>query len=390
MANDQKNEQSVMLSLEDILSQDPQLNGNLLSTPLSSQDKKDEIDLSALQRIGAAEREEFVAPTNISNMAYQPIQLKEKKTSPVLKGLMLLLGALGLIVGGIYLGEVLKSKLGKDQLIVSQNPQTPQIPQTPQTPQTPQQANNQANMTTGLQSAVDPNQVVANNQTANQIPENPTNANDPNAVANQAQAVNATATQANPQETAENKTDSKPKDDDKKGKTSKSKKVDKDDDKADKPEPKAEEKPEPKPEVKAEPKPEEKSAVNDLLKGLKNKNSGDSSSSSTSPSSQASSPSTQESSDSSLPEKLEGRDVLGVIRKNTPNINRCKSFAPEQVKINVRVIIVGSGDVQSTEILDPAEHKSSELGKCLEEKIKSFKFPQFSNPNMSVKLPFSF
>ncbi len=138
MANDQKNEQSVMLSLEDILSQDPQLNGNLLSTPLSSQDKKDEIDLSALQRIGAAEREEFVAPTNISNMAYQPIQLKEKKASPVLKGLMLLLGALGLIVGGIYLGEVLKSKLGKDQLIVSQNPQTPQNPQNPQTPQTPQ------------------------------------------------------------------------------------------------------------------------------------------------------------------------------------------------------------------------------------------------------------
>ena len=382
MANDQKNEQSVMLSLEDILSQDPQLNGNLLSNSLSSQDKKDEIDLGALQRIGAAEREEFVAPTNISNMAYQPIQLKEKKASPVLKGLMLILGALGLIVGGVYLGEVLKSKLGKDQLITSQNPQTPQNPQL--------QTNNQVNVATGVQTAVDPNQVVATNQTANQIPANQANATDPNVVANQVPAVNTTVTPANPQETAENKTDIKAKDDDKKTKTSKSKKVDKDDDKAEKPEPKAEEKPEPKAEVKPEPKTEEKSAVNDLLKGLKNKNSGDSSSATSQPT-QASNQTAQASSDgSSLPEKLEGRDVLGVIRKNTPNINRCKSFAPEPVKINVRVIIVGSGDVQSTEILDPAEHKSSELGKCLEEKIKSFKFPQFSNPNMSVKLPFSF
>ncbi len=92
---------------------------------------------------------------------------------------------------------------------------------------------------------------------------------------------------------------------------------------------------------------------------------------------------------SSLPEKIEARDILDVMRKNQPKIYHCKSLATETVKINVRVTIANTGTVQNTEILDEI-HKTSLLGKCLEEKIKQFKFPAFNTPSMSVKLPFNF
>ncbi len=360
MANDQKNEQSVMVSIDDILSQDPHLSGGLLNTPLVSE-KKDEIDLSALQKIGAADREDFMAPASASNIAFQPIQLREKKTSPVLTGFLILIGAIGLIVGGIYLGEVLKSRFMKtDPLVQNTTPPQQVLTTTP------------------------PQQVIANNSTippaqTTQVPgvaENPTTPTEttnPTSVTENATPENqATTTDDKKQTKKKEKTTTKVAD-----KEEKSKEPEKVESKA------------PVEEAKA-PVKTENSEVNNLLKGLKGgKKPEDTSSTTAEVPVKKTETTTTDDSGSSLPEKLEGRDVLDVIRKNQPNINRCKSFATEPVKINVRVTIANTGAVQNIEILDET-HKTSPLGKCLEEKIKQFKFPAFSTPSMSVKLPFNF
>ena len=143
-------------------------------------------------------------------------------------------------------------------------------------------------------------------------------------------------------------------------------------------------KPEPKPEPQAapEPKPEprveqsEASALLSKLKGGKN--------------AQYNNPVADEPSatKSNLPNRLGRTEIVSTLRKNQSSIRRCSAHVKERITIKMRMVIAGSGKVTQAALSEPAELKGSAVDKCMSERVKLYKFPQFSSPSMKVRLPF--
>jgi hypothetical protein len=322
MINEQKAEQSVMVSIDDILSQNPNLNIGILNTSFPVVEKKNEIDLQSLQKAGAISKEEFVMPMNIANIPFQQIQLKEKKTSSALISFLILMGATGLVITGIYLGEILKKNLIQtdtnpvnvvnNQIVTGliqdsfvNKPDAIIIDQFISRPSIPVQTNVKENAQAKEEIITDKKKKKINKNQNIKISKNESNTS---AVQNQ-----------NVQKTAE---------------------------------------------VNKPILQEQLPTVNDKIEKTTTNN--------------------------SLPDRLDVRDILNVVRKNQPAINRCKVFTTsDTTKVSVRIVIESTGNVQSTEILDN-NYKNSELGKCIQDKIKNFKFPAFNTPTMGIKFPFSF
>jgi hypothetical protein len=139
------------------------------------------------------------------------------------------------------------------------------------------------------------------------------------------------------------------------------------------PEPKAAPAPEPAP----TPKPQKSEAAS-LLSSLKKGPAGSSASQSS-----AKSP--------SGPTKLGRSEILSTVRKNQSGINQCKAklnAGDSRVRVTIRLKIEQSGSVSSVEFLSPSNYKGSPLESCMKSRVQRFKFPAFSGPAMSIKLPF--
>ena len=322
MSVDDKNEQSVMLSLDDLLAQDPSLGKGV---PGGSDESG--VNHGALDQVGLNhDRNRPAAPMTNVVVPMRHGDVKTKGTSGNFLGVLAALSGVAALIGvGVFIG--------------SMNMPTAPAP-APQLAPAP---------TPALQPAPAP---VPAPQLA------------PAAVVKEEtkEAPNAAPIKAKPKAKVQ-----------KKRQTTRRAKAPA--------APKAKSKPEPKPkaEFKPEPKPKKVSEAATILSNLK----GGKSQTSASPLD-----SDDAKKDSNLPTKLGRPQILSTLRKNQSSISRCKSHVNEPTKVKMRMVIAGSGKVTKATLISPTELKGKPIEKCMVERVKLFKFPPFSSPSMSIKLPF--
>ncbi|MCK6551143.1 AgmX/PglI C-terminal domain-containing protein, partial [Myxococcota bacterium] len=94
---------------------------------------------------------------------------------------------------------------------------------------------------------------------------------------------------------------------------------------------------------------------------------------------------------SELPRQLEDSDVLGGLRKNKAAIAAClqKQRASDpglEGTMTVSFVIEGSGQTKRGAVA-PDKFKSSVVGKCVLDAVRTWSFPRFSGPPMPVDFP---
>lgn len=90
-----------------------------------------------------------------------------------------------------------------------------------------------------------------------------------------------------------------------------------------------------------------------------------------------------------LPERLDRKQILGVVRRNAAAVRKCKAEPPGTGgTVPVRMVISGSGKVSSADVASgPA--KGTAMGACVERTVKVFRFPQFRGDPMQITMPFA-
>ena len=345
MSVDDKNDQSVMISLDTLLASDPMLS-DLDPNSDSNSATPQNVDLSALDQIGLGDaHQNRTAPITTAAMpVVQQLDLKEpKRMNGVLKFLLITTGIVGLMGGGIYLGMLLQPKNNNPQIVT----------------------------------VVQKNNLVATNQ--NTTPKPPVKNTQVAAVTAQPDETKTTEKTTDTENTKaqEAEKDKKVASKSRKSKTRKSKYRKSKTKKTTKKEPEA-----PKEEKKAPAPAPKSSEADDILKKLKNKKNNPNSGKNSTPTPN------NTSSDPGLPSKLGRRDILSTVRKNQRSVNACKKLVTEKTRVTVRMIINKSGKVKSAQLLSPANLKGSPLDQCMVGRVSRFVFPKFNGPDMSIKLPF--
>jgi outer membrane biosynthesis protein TonB len=338
MSVDDKNDQSVMISLDTLLSTNPMLSDLNKDSDVSN-NAPNNVDLSALDQVGlGAGYHNRAAPLTTAAMpVIQQLDIKPKKINGFLKFILMTLGIGGLVGGGIYLGTFLQPKKPKKEL-------------------------------TSTQIALNENTVVQTN--LNTTPTPPPK-KELAVTATSTKITTETTNPTTPDVTEKTKTRSKTKS----NKTKRRKYRNKTKTKT-----KKEPDTKPEPQKKAPtPTPKKRSEANDILKNLKNKKGGGSSSNGTSANSNA---------NNGLPSRLSKDNILSTVRKNQRSVNACKKLVQEKTRVSIRMIINKSGKVSSASLLKPANLQGSPLDKCMVSRVSRFVFPKFNGPDMSIKLPF--
>ncbi|MCB9524932.1 MAG: hypothetical protein H6702_16355 [Myxococcales bacterium] len=89
-----------------------------------------------------------------------------------------------------------------------------------------------------------------------------------------------------------------------------------------------------------------------------------------------------------LPKKLGKAQILGVVRQNAGAVAGCKGETKsEGGTVFVDMQIVKSGSVEAAKVV--GAQAGTPLANCVERKVKVFRFPQFNGPPMRIKLPFA-
>jgi hypothetical protein len=75
------------------------------------------------------------------------------------------------------------------------------------------------------------------------------------------------------------------------------------------------------------------------------------------------------------------------VRRNAGKIGGCKSRDPNASgAIKVQMVINKNGRVGSAK--SQGKYAGTPIGSCVEGKVKSFRFPQFSGDAMRINMPF--
>ena len=334
MANEPPMDQSVMISLDNIMSDDGDLGG--MAGDDGPKAPKG-VNLAALGQVGVTQGSEYRGPINAP--VVQRLEINEPKRSGVLTYLLLTVTGVALVGGGIFLGNRF--------MLPAVTEVAPDARLTP--PPTPPAAEGAAAVSAQAATAQAPQEAAP-------------------APAQPEAAAEAAAEAAEPTKTSAKRSSSK-------GAVKPKAAV------AAKPEAKPEPAPEPPPEVKPEPKPEPKrSEAASLLSALKSpkKPSGDSPAAPAAPAA------------GGLKERLDRDDILSTVRKNQGAVNQCKPMIKTPgTRVEVRLVIDPSGAVSSVTFLSPDEYKGTPLEGCLKERVGRFSFPKFGGSPMSIKLPFN-
>jgi predicted Zn finger-like uncharacterized protein len=89
-----------------------------------------------------------------------------------------------------------------------------------------------------------------------------------------------------------------------------------------------------------------------------------------------------------LAEKLSRRQVLSVVRRNARSIADCKNEQPDLTgTVMVDITIAGSGRVQRAKVIT-GKFSGTGVGRCVESRVKTFRFPRFGGSTMKLKIPF--
>ena len=89
-----------------------------------------------------------------------------------------------------------------------------------------------------------------------------------------------------------------------------------------------------------------------------------------------------------LPERLKKQDILAVVRRNSGKISNCKAGTGVSGTITVRLTVAKSGRVSKSSVTS-ANFQGTPVGRCVEGKVKGFRFPAFRKGPMSFNLPFT-
>jgi hypothetical protein len=344
MSGDDKNEQSVMLSLDEILNQDPSLGGFNTSLDDLSPSTPQDVNLDELSRIGLTQDHVRATPMTGVHLT-QPLVLQEKQVHPIVKALGLSLAVLGLLAGGIFLGvQFNKQMVPKQPSVAPINPKA--IKSSVKTPN-PKPTSVKLAIAPGTQETSNVNQGSDLEKTKETKKTDLSSKTTPKKARSKSKWR---STRKNKLAKAKVKAKAKAK-------------------------AKVEPTGEPKAEPKADPKPKVKksSAAASLLKSL-NRN--------------QKSTSADALKKSSLPTKLTRSQILKVTRKNQRSINRCKAHTSGAVRAEVKVTVAPSGSVSKATLREPKNQIGSPLDQCLASRIKAFKFPEFNGPPMKFNLPF--
>lgn len=327
MSADDKNDQSVMLSLDDLLAQDPSL-GSLKGD--SNTSSASGVDQKALDQIGLNQNlHRPAAPMTTAGIPLRHGDLKAKRNAGNILGYFAaVIGVIALVGVGVFIGSMNTPTIA---------PRVTPVPKASPTPST--------NMIpTKLEPTPVANAIVAAPAQESKVVAKPI-------------ASPKTKTRAN--------------------RSRRRAKV------APKPTPKPQSEPQVQPTPKPQPKPQPKpkvSEANSLLSGLKNGRS----------KSQSPSVLGDESDQkkSNLPTKLGRSEILSTMKKNQRSIARCRTHVDGRTKVKMRIVIAGSGQVTNAALIEPENLKSSKVASCMSERVQRYKFPQFSSRSMTVKLPF--
>ena len=91
--------------------------------------------------------------------------------------------------------------------------------------------------------------------------------------------------------------------------------------------------------------------------------------------------------DPMLPEQLDRRQILTVVKRNARSIQGCKAGSDASGNVIVEMVIGKSGRVTSA--TTQGAHSGTPVGSCVERKVRAFRFPQFSGDSMRIKMPFA-
>ncbi len=131
-------------------------------------------------------------------------------------------------------------------------------------------------------------------------------------------------------------------------------------------------------------KKESTSEVDDLL-GALDGSGGGSKSRAASPAAASPAPS---GGDPLLPEKLTRRQILTVVKRNARTITACKGDSGASGTVPVELVIGRAGRVTSAKVKSGPQ-KGTEVGACIERKVRAFRFPAFAGDPMRIVMPFA-
>ncbi len=88
-----------------------------------------------------------------------------------------------------------------------------------------------------------------------------------------------------------------------------------------------------------------------------------------------------------LPASLSRQQILGVVKRNAGAIRACRD-GDTSGTVMVALIIAGSGQVSAADVTT-GKFKDTPVGRCVEGKVRAFRFPAFRGDPMRLNLPFA-
>lgn len=88
-----------------------------------------------------------------------------------------------------------------------------------------------------------------------------------------------------------------------------------------------------------------------------------------------------------LPEQLDRRQILTVIKQHARGIQSCRGRGDPSGNVIVDLIIGPSGRVTQADVV--GAHAGTPTAACVERKVRAMRFPQFNGEPMQIKMPFA-
>ncbi|MBU1898229.1 hypothetical protein KKB55_10825, partial [Myxococcota bacterium] len=88
--------------------------------------------------------------------------------------------------------------------------------------------------------------------------------------------------------------------------------------------------------------------------------------------------------DPMLPEQLSKNQILRVVKGGAGKVKACRTEGEGMV--TVKMTIEKKGNVSTADA--QGANAGSALGRCVESKVRAFRFPQFSGSPMTINMPF--
>lgn len=88
-----------------------------------------------------------------------------------------------------------------------------------------------------------------------------------------------------------------------------------------------------------------------------------------------------------LPEQLNRRQILTVVKQHARGIQSCRGRGDPSGNVLVDLVIAPSGRVTKADVV--GAHAETPIAGCVERKARAMTFPQFNGPPMQIKMPFA-